>query len=261
MIFAEQNYEISDQKMFVIVEICKKWRQYIKNVKYFVRMIIDHVNFKNFFINKILSRREIRWWEKLAKLDLKIKYRFNKSNFANDSFRKRNYENETANEDKNNEDLNLEEWILIESKNTLTSKNEKEKRTYFSQSTSHRQFVLSKADNNRSKTLKTVDEKSKSNCFANNNLEISAEISIVKNAQNFLKRKKIVATVKRILKKKKSFKSSFRDIEKISKKFRLENVANDEDLASRDWIKNVSSKKATFNAFVLKLRIVLFILQ
>ncbi len=120
---------------------------------------------------------------------------------------------------------------------------------------------MSNADNNSSKTLKTIDEKSKSNCFASNNLEISAEISVVKNAQNFLKRKKIVATVKRALKRKKFFKSSSRDIEKISKKFRLEIVANSEDLASKDWIKNVSSKKATFNASFLKLRIVLFIPQ
>jgi hypothetical protein len=261
MIFAERNYEINDQKMLVIVKVCKKWRQYIKDVKYSVRMIIDHVNLKNFFINKIFNRKEIRWWERLTKLDLKIKYRFDKSNFADDSFRKRDYENEIANENKNNENLNLEKWVLIESKSIFTSKNEKEKKTYFFQSTSHRQFVLSKANNNRSKILKTIDEKSKSNCFANNNLEISAKISVVKNAQNFLKKEKIVATVKRILKRKKSFKSSSRDIEKISKKLRLENVANDKDFASKDWIKNVSSKKATFNASFLKLRIVLFILQ
>jgi hypothetical protein len=261
MIFVERNYDVNDQKMLVIVEICKKWRHYIKDVKYSVRMMIDHVNLKNFFINKILSRRKIRWWERLAELDLKIEYRFDKSNLANDSSRKRNYENKTANEDKNNENLNLRKWVLIESKSILTSKNVKKKNTYFSQSTSHRQFVLSSADSNSSETLKTVDEKSKSNCFASNSLEISAEISIVKNAQNFLKKEKIVATVRRILKRKKFFKSSSRDIEEISKKLRLENVANNEDFASRDWIKNVSSKKATFNASFLKLRIVLLILQ
>jgi hypothetical protein len=247
--------------MLVIVKICKKWRHYIKDVKYFIRMMINHVNFKNFFINKILNRKETRWWKKLTELDLKIKYQFDKSNFANDSFDKRNYENEIANEDKNNENLNFKEWVLIESKNIFTSKNEKKKNTYFFQSTNHRQLVLSNANNNSSKTLKIIDEKSKSNCFANKNLEINAKISIVKNAQNFLKKKKIVATVKRILKKKKFFKSSFWDIEKISKKLRLENVANDENLASRNWIKNVSSKKATFNASFLKFRIVLFILQ
>jgi hypothetical protein len=41
----------------------------------------------------------------------------------------------------------------------------------------------------------------------------------------------------------------------------LENVADNENLASRKWIKNVSSKKATFSVSFLKLRIVLFILQ
>jgi hypothetical protein len=125
MFFVERNYEINDQKILVIVKICKKWRHYIKNVKYFVRMIIDHVNFKKFFINNIFSRKEIRWWKRLTKLDLKIKYRFDKNNFANDSFRKQNYENETAKKDKNNENLNLKKWVLIESKNILKSKNKK----------------------------------------------------------------------------------------------------------------------------------------
>jgi hypothetical protein len=100
MIFVERNYEINDQKMHVIVKICKNWRHYIKNVKHFIRMMIDHVNFKNFFINKIFSRKKTHWWKRLTKLDLKIKYRFDKNNFADDSFRKRDYENEIANEDK-----------------------------------------------------------------------------------------------------------------------------------------------------------------
>ncbi len=76
-----------------------------------------------------------------------------------------------------------------------------------------------------------------------------------------MKREKIVATVKKALKRKKSFKSLSRDIDKISNKLRLENVADNEDLASREWIKNVSSKKATFSVSFLKFRIVLFILQ
>ncbi len=132
IIFVERNYEVSDHKMLVIVKICKKWRHYIKNIKYFERMIIDHVNLKNFFINKTFNRKEIRWWKRLTKLDLKIKYRFDKSNFANDSFRKRNYENETTNEDKNNENLNLKKWVLIENENIFTSINEKKKDILFS---------------------------------------------------------------------------------------------------------------------------------
>jgi hypothetical protein len=131
MIFAERNYEINDQKMLVIIKICKKWRHYIENVKYSIRMIIDHANLKNFFINKALNRREVRWWKKLIELDLKIKYRSEKNNLADDSSRRRDYENEIAKEDKNNENLNLRKWVLIESKNILKSKNEKKKKIFF----------------------------------------------------------------------------------------------------------------------------------
>jgi hypothetical protein len=247
--------------MLIIVKICKKWRHYIKDVKHFVRMIIDHVNFKNFFINKIFNRRETRWWERLTELDLKIKYRFDKNNLANDSFRKRDYENETAKKNKSNENLNLKKWVLIENKNALKSKNEKKKNTYFYQSTSHRHAILSNANNNSSKTFEIIDETSKKNCLTKNNLEKSAKISIAKNAQKFLKEKKIVAIVKKILKRKKSFKPSSRNIEKFSRTLRLENIANSEDFVSKNWIKNVLSKKTTFNALFLKLRIVLFILQ
>jgi hypothetical protein len=233
MTFAKRNYEINDQKMLVIVKICKKWRYYIEDVKYSIRMIIDHANLKNFFINKVFNRKEIKWWKKLIEFDLKIKYRSEKNNFANDSFRKRDYENETTKEDKNNENLNLKKWILIESKNIFKSKKEKKKKKYFFSSTSNRYVFLSNANNIALKTFETIDEMSKSNCFANNDSTNCAKFSIVKNAQNFLKKKKIVAIVERALKKKKSFKSLSWDIDKISNMLRLENVVNSEDFASR----------------------------
>ncbi len=261
MIFAKRNYEINDQEMLVIVKICKKWRHYIEDVKHSIRMIIDHANLKNFFINKTFNRREVKWWKKLIELDLRIKYRSRKNNFADDSFRKRDYEDEIAKKNKNNENLNLRKWILIENKNIFKNKNEKRKKKNFFSSTSNRHVFLSNANNIASKTFEIIDEMSKSNCFANNDSANCAEFSIVKNAQNFLKRKKIVAIVERTLKRKKFFKSLSRDFDKISSMLRLENVANNENLASRKWIKNVSNKKATFSASFLKLRIVLFILQ
>jgi hypothetical protein len=261
MTFAERNYEVNDQEMLVIVEICKKWRHYIENVKYSIWMIIDHANLKNFFINKILNRKEIKWWKRLIELDLRIKYQSEKNNFADDSFRKRDYENEIAKENKNNENLNLRKWILIESKKIFKSKNEKKKKKYFISSINNRHVFLSNADNIASKTFEIIDEMSKNNCFANNDLANCAEFSIVKNAQNFSKKKKIVAIIERVLKRKIFFKSLSRDIDKISSTLCFENVADSEDLAFRKWIKNVLSKKATFNASFLKLRIVLFILQ
>jgi hypothetical protein len=123
---------------------------------------------------------------------------------------------------------------LIESKNILKSKNEKKKKKYFILSTSNRHVFLSNANSIASETFQTIDEMSRSNCFASNDSANCAEFSIVKNAQNFLKRKKIVAIVERTLKRKKSFKSLSRDIDKISNMLRLENVANNEDLASRE---------------------------
>jgi hypothetical protein len=79
-------------------------------------MIIDHANLRNFFINKNLNRRKIRWWERLAKLNLKIEYWFDKNNFVDDSSRRQNYEKQIAHEDKlRNENLNLKKWTLIES--------------------------------------------------------------------------------------------------------------------------------------------------
>jgi hypothetical protein len=115
--------------MLVIVKICKKWRHYIKNIKYSIRMIIDHANLKNFFINKAFSRKKVKWWKRLIELNLRIKYRSEKNNFADDSSRKRDYEDEIAKKNKNNENLNLRKWILIESKNILKSKNEKKKKS------------------------------------------------------------------------------------------------------------------------------------
>jgi hypothetical protein len=89
---------------------------------------------------------------------------------------------------------------LIESKNIFKNKNEQKKNTYFFQLINNRHVVLSNANNNSSKNFEIIDEMSKSNCFTSNNFEKNAKILIVKNAQNFLKRKKIVAIVKKILK-------------------------------------------------------------
>jgi hypothetical protein len=74
---------------------------------------------------------------------------------------------------------------------------------------------------------------SKNNYFASNDSANCAKFSIVKNAQNFLKKEKIVATVEKALKRKKFFKSLSRDIDKISSMLRLENVADNEDFAFR----------------------------
>ncbi len=132
MIVSKRNYEVDEQKMLAILKICKEWRHYVEDFKHSVRMIIDHANLRNFFINKNLSRRKTRWWKRLTKLDFKIKYRFDKNNLADDLSRRRDYENQIAKEDKlKNKNLNLRKWALIECSTSFKNKNEKNKKKRF----------------------------------------------------------------------------------------------------------------------------------
>jgi isochorismate synthase EntC len=51
-----------------------------------------HVNLNTFFKNKELNRKKTRWCKSLNDLNLHIEYKSNKQNFANDSFRRFDYE-------------------------------------------------------------------------------------------------------------------------------------------------------------------------
>ena len=86
MIFLKRNYVIEKQKLLVIVKTCKQWKYYVKNSKHFIKIIIDHANFRIFIIIKILNRKKIRWRKRLFELNLKIKHKSNKKNSANESF-------------------------------------------------------------------------------------------------------------------------------------------------------------------------------
>ncbi len=74
--------------MLAIVKTCKQWRHYVEDVKHQVLIITDHVNLRTFLITKSLSKRKIRWWKRLSKLDLLIAYRSKKLNSA-DAFSRR----------------------------------------------------------------------------------------------------------------------------------------------------------------------------
>ncbi len=64
----------------------------LKTLCFFVQILIDHVNFNTFFKNKELNKKKTRWWKKLNNLNLHIKYKLNKQNSANNSFRQFDYE-------------------------------------------------------------------------------------------------------------------------------------------------------------------------
>lgn len=92
MTTSKRNYKIEEMKMLTIVNACKKWKHYVENVKYFVRILTNHHNFFKFLIIKIFNRKKIKWWKRLFELNLFIEYRSKKNNFVDESFRRKNYE-------------------------------------------------------------------------------------------------------------------------------------------------------------------------
>jgi hypothetical protein len=92
MFVAEQNYEIEEAEMLIVIESCRVFRHYVKDALLFVQMLINHVNLNTFFKNKELNKKKTRWWKRLSDLNLHIEYKSNKQNFANDSFRRLDYE-------------------------------------------------------------------------------------------------------------------------------------------------------------------------
>jgi hypothetical protein len=67
---AEKNYITNEVEILAIIEACRQWRQFVKETQHTIQVIIDHCNLRTFLLNKILSRKETQWWEKLSDLDL-----------------------------------------------------------------------------------------------------------------------------------------------------------------------------------------------
>jgi hypothetical protein len=122
---------------------------------------------------------------------------------------------------------------LTERSPSSKNKNEKNKEEKnFSLPCRNRYVVLTNADSNSPETKKIVDKKSRSNCFQSKNQ--SSVRALNPTAEISQERVKIIAAVRRALKRKKHFKSSSRAIGETSGQLRLENLADSEDLASRD---------------------------
>ncbi len=92
MFAAERNYEIEEKEMLAIIKSCRVFRHYVKKALFSIQIMIDHVNLNSFFKNKKLNKKETRWWKKFNDLNLHIEYRSSKLNFADDSFRRFDYE-------------------------------------------------------------------------------------------------------------------------------------------------------------------------
>ncbi len=182
------------------------------------------MNLKNFFTYKNLSRKKTKWEEKLITLDLKIKCRFNKNNFANDLSHRSNYEHQITKKKQvkkwkfKSQKMNVDREQRFFQKQKWSE--QKRKKNYLS--CRNRYIVLTKTNNNSTKTQKIIDKISKKNCFQNKNQNLARALNWIAN----------------ILQKKYENRNHYETIFEMKKKFKIIVLKNREDFE-----KNLTRKR------------------
>ncbi len=86
---AECNYEIYDKKLLIIIRAFEHWWLELKLIDISIKMFIDHQALISLMKDKELSRRQMRWVQKLADFNFKIMYRSDKQNIKIDALTRR----------------------------------------------------------------------------------------------------------------------------------------------------------------------------
>ncbi len=86
---AECNYKIYDKKLLIIIQAFEHWRLELKLIDISIKMFIDHQALTSLMKDKKLSRRQMRWVQKLADFNFKIMYRSDKQNIKIDALTRR----------------------------------------------------------------------------------------------------------------------------------------------------------------------------
>ena len=74
----ELNYDIGDKELLAIVDCIKHWRRYLESDIHPLTVYSDHKNLQSFMVEKVLTRRQVRWMIYLSEFDFVIKYRTGK---------------------------------------------------------------------------------------------------------------------------------------------------------------------------------------
>ncbi len=82
---AECNYEIYDKKLLAIIHVFKHWQSELKLTELLIKMFTDHQALTSLMKDKELSRRQMRWVQKLVDFNFKIMYRSDKQNIKVDA--------------------------------------------------------------------------------------------------------------------------------------------------------------------------------
>jgi hypothetical protein len=88
---AEQNYAVGNQEMLAIIISCRYWHHYLEGARHPVEVLTNHHNLQRFMITKLLTGRQVRWWETLSGYNLNIVYRAGKKNPADAPSRRPDY--------------------------------------------------------------------------------------------------------------------------------------------------------------------------
>jgi transposase InsO family protein len=86
---AERNYDVHDRELLAIVFSCIQWRPLLLSVDTPFIVSSDHHSLQWFMKTKALTRRQIRWSERLADFQFTIEYRPGKTNIAADPLSRR----------------------------------------------------------------------------------------------------------------------------------------------------------------------------
>ncbi len=82
---AECNYEIYDKKLLIIIQAFEHWQLELKLIDISIKMFINHQALTSLMKDKELSRRQMRWVQKLADFNFKIMYQSDKQNIKIDA--------------------------------------------------------------------------------------------------------------------------------------------------------------------------------
>jgi len=83
---AECNYKIYDKELLIIIQAFEHWRPELKLTDISIKMFIDHQALILLMKDKELSRRQMRWVQKLADFNFRIMYQFDKQNIKINAF-------------------------------------------------------------------------------------------------------------------------------------------------------------------------------
>ncbi len=83
--FAECNYEIYNKKLLIIIWAFEHWWFELKLTDISIKIFIDHQTLTSLMKNKKLSKRQMRWLQKLINFNFKIMYQSDKQNIKIDA--------------------------------------------------------------------------------------------------------------------------------------------------------------------------------